>query len=96
MPSQISVFALATRTATALLACHLAAFFLALAGCSQFGKPEERPEPNVYPTNYKEKASIVSGYCMTARPLVAALVEQCFEDNSSQFAIAHVLTLTTP
>jgi hypothetical protein len=45
--------AIATRTARALLACHLAAFFLALAGCSQFGKPEEKPEPNIYPANYK-------------------------------------------
>jgi hypothetical protein len=48
------MMALATRTARALLACHLAAFFLALAGCSQFGKPEEKPEPNVYPANYKK------------------------------------------
>ena len=46
--------AIATRTARALLACHLAAFFLAVAGCSQFGKPEEKPEPNVYPANYKK------------------------------------------
>ena len=46
--------ALATRTARALLGCHMAAFFWALAGCSQFGKPEEKPEPNVYPTNYKK------------------------------------------
>ena len=46
--------AIATRTARALLACHLAAFFLALAGCSQFGKPEEKPEPNIYPANYKK------------------------------------------
>ena len=46
--------ALATRTARALLACHLAAFFLALSGCSQFGKPEEKPEPNIYPANYKK------------------------------------------
>jgi hypothetical protein len=47
--------ALATRTARALLACHSAAFFLALAGCSQFGKPEEKPDPNVYPANYKKE-----------------------------------------
>ena len=46
--------AIATRTARALLACHLAAFFWALAGCSQFGKPEEKPEPNIYPANYKK------------------------------------------
>jgi hypothetical protein len=46
--------ALATRTARTLLACHLAAFFLTFAGCSQFGKPEEKPEPNVYPANYKK------------------------------------------
>ena len=45
--------AIATRTARALLACHSAAFFWALAGCSQFGKPEEKPEPNIYPVNYK-------------------------------------------
>ena len=44
--------ALAARTARALLACQ-AAFFWALAGCSQFGKPEEKPEPNIYPANYK-------------------------------------------
>jgi hypothetical protein len=41
--------ALATRTARALLA----ALFGILAGCSQFGKPEEKPDPNIYPTNYK-------------------------------------------
>ena len=46
--------ALATRTTRTLLACHLAAFFWALAGCSQFGKPEEKPEPNIYPANYKK------------------------------------------
>jgi hypothetical protein len=46
--------AIATRTARALLTCHLAAFFLALTGCSQFGKPEEKPEPNIYPANYKK------------------------------------------
>src|ERR1700730_18567314 len=46
--------ALATRTARALLACHLAAFFLALSGCSQLGKPEEKPEPNIYTANYKK------------------------------------------
>ena len=28
-------------------------FFLALAGCSQFGKPE----PNIYPANYKKDLS---------------------------------------
>jgi hypothetical protein len=46
--------AIATRTARALLAWHLAAFFLALTGCSQFGKPEKKPEPNIYPANYKK------------------------------------------
>ena len=49
--------ALATRTARTLLASHLAAFFWALAGCSQFGKPEEKPEPNIYPANYKKDLS---------------------------------------
>jgi len=24
-----------------------------LVGCSQFGKPEQKPDPNVYPANYK-------------------------------------------
>jgi hypothetical protein len=47
--------AIATRTARALLAWHLAAFFLASTGCSQFGKPEEKPDPNVYPANYKKE-----------------------------------------
>ena len=46
--------AIATKTARALLACHLAAFFVALAGCSQFGKPEEKPDPNAISANYKK------------------------------------------
>jgi hypothetical protein len=31
----------------------LAALFAALVGCSQFGKPEQKPDPNAYPANYK-------------------------------------------
>jgi len=39
---------LAIRTAGALSAVLVAA----VAGCSQFGKPEQ-PDPNLYPANYK-------------------------------------------
>ena len=46
--------ALATERREHYWPCHLAAFFLAFAGCSQFGKPEEKLEPNVYPANYKK------------------------------------------
>ena len=45
--------ALATRRARGSLACQLAALLAALAGCSQFGKQEQKPDPNAYPTNYK-------------------------------------------
>jgi hypothetical protein len=29
------------------------ATFLILAGCSEFGKPEPGPDPNIFPANYK-------------------------------------------
>src|SRR3974377_1651166 len=51
---------LATRTAGALSAAIVAA----LAGCSQFGKPEQQ-DPNLYPANYK--ADLVA-YVRTNQP----------------------------
>jgi hypothetical protein len=43
------------RTATASLACRLALFVAALAGCSELGlgRQEPKPDPNAYPANYK-------------------------------------------
>ena len=45
--------ALNIRSARAISTCGLAALFAALVGCSQFGKPEQKPDPNAYPANYK-------------------------------------------
>jgi hypothetical protein len=47
----------ATRAARASFACHLIALFAVLAGCSDLGKPEQKPDPNAYPTNYKTDLS---------------------------------------
>jgi hypothetical protein len=35
-----------------LFACRIATFSI-LAGCSEFGKPEPGPDPNLFPANYK-------------------------------------------
>jgi hypothetical protein len=50
----MNTMASATRTARASFFCFFAAFFALLAaGCSQFTKPEQKLEPNIYPANYK-------------------------------------------